>query len=240
MLNKYTSIWSIVHKNTEGEILWQGEVRNSRFDEGNKLELDAFYRGADAPSNFYVRLFNDTPVKSDILGTLASEPVGNNYSAQLIERSDVGFPALERNIPAEETDTAQDGDANTITLSATANANDDVYNISTIEIISGTGAGQTREIIDYTGDTKIAIVNQDWTLPPDNTSVYVIYSDYILSSKTVTFQATGGPWTPVTYAVLADVASGIIGNAIVFFPLTQTRTLDDGDSLEFSGKIKLR
>lgn len=240
MINKCTSVWNIVHKNIRGNVLWQGESRNSRFDEGNKLEMDVFYRDAVPPSNFYIRLFNDTPIKADTLGTLASEPVGNGYQAKLIERSSVGFLTLDRIIPVEETGTAQAGSANAITLAAAANSNNGFYNICTIGIISGTGAGQGREITEYDGTTKIAIVNKNWTVPPDNTSVYVIYSDYLLSSKTVTFLASGGEWSPVTHAVLADTAAGIIGNAIAFFPLTQSITLADGDSLEFSGKLKLQ
>lgn len=238
MLNRYTSVWDVVHRNIGGDVLWQGESRNSRFDEGNKLELDVFFRGAVAPSDFYIRLFNDTPIKADTLGTIASEPVGNGYAAQLIERSSVGWPTLDMTIPEEETGAAQAGAANTITLAAGANTNDDFYNISTIKITGGTGAGQAREIVDYNGTTKVAIIDQNWTVTPDNTSVYVIYSDYLLSSKVIIFTATG-PWSTVTYAVLADVAAGIVGNVIAFFPLTQPRMLADGDSLEFSGKIKL-
>ena len=235
-----TSIWNIVHKDKNSNTLWMGPGRNSRFDEGNRLGLDVFYRGATPPSNFYIRLFNDTPTKADTLGTIASEASGNGYAAQLIGRNSVGWPTLARSIPSKETGTARAGGVSTMTLAVAANATDNFYAISTITITAGTGSGQVREITGYDGTTKIATVDKAWTVQPDATSVYIVYSDYVLTSKTVTFVASGGPIGPVTYAVLADVATGIIGNAIAFFPLTQTRTLADGDSLEFSGKVKSR
>jgi hypothetical protein len=69
--------------------------------------------------------------------------------------------------------TAQAGSATTITLASTANATDDYYNNSLVSILSGTGAGQTREITDYVGATKVATVAA-WSTNPDNTSVYAV------------------------------------------------------------------
>lgn len=72
------------------------------------------------------------------------------------------------------TGTAQAGAATTITLAAGASATNDLYNYCTLSIISGTGAGQSRQITDYVGSTKIATVGLAWATNPSSDSVYVI------------------------------------------------------------------
>jgi hypothetical protein len=71
-----------------------------------------------------------------------------------------------------ENGTAQGGSSSTITLASGANASNDFYNGTFIEITSGTGSGQVRQIDDYVGSTKVATVATAWTTAPDNTSVY--------------------------------------------------------------------
>ncbi len=71
--------------------------------------------------------------------------------------------------------TAQAGTASSITLDATgASATTDFYRFGVIEIIDGTGVGQSRQISAYNGTTAVATVAPDWTTTPDNTSRYVI------------------------------------------------------------------
>jgi len=70
---------------------------------------------------------------------------------------------------------AQAGASNTITLSADEYALDDFYNnLYTITIDSGTGSGQTKQITDYNGTTKVATVVSNWSVNPNATSVYLI------------------------------------------------------------------
>lgn len=69
--------------------------------------------------------------------------------------------------------TASAGGSNTITL-AGGSAVDNLYKYSFVQIISGTGAGQNRLIIDYNGTTKVATVSKSWATTPDNTSVFVV------------------------------------------------------------------
>jgi hypothetical protein len=69
---------------------------------------------------------------------------------------------------------AQAGTDGTITLANTASTTDDIYNGMTIDIISGTGSGQSKTIIDYSGSVRITYVDSDWTTNPDETSVYRI------------------------------------------------------------------
>jgi len=72
--------------------------------------------------------------------------------------------------------TATAGGANTITLDGSASGDDDIYNGSTITITAGNGAGQSRVISDYVGSTKVATVSANWTVQPNNTSVFSISS----------------------------------------------------------------
>ena len=78
--------------------------------------------------------------------------------------------------PGESTDTGklQAGATSAITLAKGANITHNFYKNQTVEIISGTGIGQVRTIIDYRGDTKVAEVDTAWDIQPDDTSGYTI------------------------------------------------------------------
>ena len=73
--------------------------------------------------------------------------------------------------------TAQAGDSVHITLAATASATDGLYNRNLLVLIDGTGAQQTRTIIDYDGATKIATIDREWRVNPDVTTEYQIVAD---------------------------------------------------------------
>lgn len=71
--------------------------------------------------------------------------------------------------------TAQAGTSTSITLDATGSSStNDFYNYQIIAIVSGTGAGQSRQITDYNGSTKVATVDPGWTTTPSTDSNYVI------------------------------------------------------------------
>ena len=70
--------------------------------------------------------------------------------------------------------TAQAGAADNITLAATDSAQNDLFNGLEIYLVSGTGSGQTKNISDYDGTTKVATVSASFSPSPDNTSVYWI------------------------------------------------------------------
>ncbi len=70
--------------------------------------------------------------------------------------------------------TAQGGTSSSITLDAGASATNDLYKYGTISVVGGTGAGQSRQINGYTGSSKVATVGVNWTVAPDNTSVFLI------------------------------------------------------------------
>ena len=84
-----------------------------------------------------------------------------------------------------ETGTAQSGASGTITLQASATTVTDAFKRSYIYIISGTGAGQSREIIAYNGTTKVATVAPNWGVNPDNTSVYRIVTQEHYEANTI-------------------------------------------------------
>ena len=70
--------------------------------------------------------------------------------------------------------TAQAGGASTITLDASASSTNDLYQYNIVRILSGTGAGQSRQISGYVGSSKVATVSIAWITQPDNTSVFVL------------------------------------------------------------------
>lgn len=156
-----THFADIIYRGANGEILEaRYNVPNALADEGEKNILEQYYRAENAPTQFYARLYNDTPLETDGLADLTGEPSGNGYSAQLIERSSTGWPTL-----------AQDA------------------------------------------------------------------GDWQLTSKTLTFTASGGSIGPVTYLVIATTSDNT-GLHIAFIALSQSRTLADGESLEVTIKPK--
>jgi hypothetical protein len=105
----------------------------------------------------------------DEVMTAATHNVSNSAGRRL--RQIAGFAIRE--------DTAQGsgtGD-NQIQLDAGASAVDGSYDPSLIAIIDGTGVGQCRLILQYDGTTKMATVDRNWKVNPDNTSVFQIIAD---------------------------------------------------------------
>jgi hypothetical protein len=72
------------------------------------------------------------------------------------------------------TGTATAGAAGSITLDASASATNDFYNNQIIQLIGGTGSGQSKIISDYDGSSKVATVNDNWATQPSTDSVFVI------------------------------------------------------------------
>lgn len=64
--------------------------------------------------------------------------------------------------------------------------------------------------------------------------------DYMVTSKTITFDATSTGWGPVTYAVLATVATGTTGKLYAYVALSTSRTLAVGETLDVTMSIKLQ
>jgi hypothetical protein len=97
-----------------------------------------------------------------------------------------------------ETGTAQAGGANTITLNSGASTYTNYYNSMTVTITSGTGSGQSANIVSYNGTTKVATVDANWSTQPTSSSVYSLgiplrNSPASTSSRYTTY-ITGSPY----------------------------------------------
>lgn len=92
--NKWHGELELVCRDKHGNIKWQENLINALADEGEQQILDVYLRGASAPSNFYLRLFNDTPAETDALSDLTGEPSGNGYSAETLTADSSGWPTL--------------------------------------------------------------------------------------------------------------------------------------------------
>lgn len=102
-----------------------------------------------------------------------------------------------------EAGTAQAGAATSITLRSGASATNKYYAGQTVEIISGTGAGQSRTIVYYVGSTKVATIAGSWQTNPDNTSVYAIRMGNV-----PVIDASGDILASVTSSTVLVLASG--------------------------------
>lgn len=116
------------------------------------------------------------------------------------------------------TGTAQAGTSTTITLDASALANDDIYNGSTITITGGTGVGQVRVISDYVGSTKVATVSVAFATTPDNTSLFSVASQVGQYVNAV----------PQGRAKISSITSVTVANAIVEYPFFSNAAIANG------------
>lgn len=91
---KWKSLWRFEHYNKDGKLIWEHEQYNTLAQEGGQSMLDTYLRDQNDPTTFYIRLFNDTPVKTDALSDLTGEASGNGYAAQEVPRSTGGWVSL--------------------------------------------------------------------------------------------------------------------------------------------------
>jgi len=117
------------------------------------------------------------------------------------------------------------GTANTSTrieLDSNASSVDGAYDPAEINIVDGTGSGQSRQIWEYDGTNKYAYVNRDWKVTPDNTSVYRIRfhsGDHHVNEGV----AQGGTNNTITLNILADSQNNIyLGQCICIMAGTGT------------------
>lgn len=138
--------WQFQHRTADGRVLWmsglgeldlevgsvehlealgdQAWIDNALADEGEQQMLDVYLRAGTAPTNFYIALYNDTPVDTDTMATITGEPSGNGYARQLVERSSTGWPTLAldsgdyRAVSSTETFTASGGSIGPVTYAA--------------------------------------------------------------------------------------------------------------------------
>jgi len=130
--------------------------------------------------------------------------LATNVDAILTDTGTAGVvnALIERNYI--ENGTAQSGTANTITLAAGAASTNDLWVGQQISIYDGTGAGQTRGVLNYNGSTKALTVARNWKVNPDATSKYKIQLQFgpkVNNTLEVTVADAGAdltaiPWNP--------------------------------------------
>ena len=127
--------------------------------------------------------------------------------------------------------TATAGSSNTITLPVAASSTLNFFKGGFIVIKSGTGAGQPGRFITAYSTGRVATVNVDWAVTPDNTSVVSIYDGGFLGETaeavfTRVFGATAGSFTFDQLVKL--MAYVLLGKASGLNTTTATyRKLDD-------------
>lgn len=103
--------------------------------------------------------------------------------------------------------TCQSGSAaNTIVLDTGASSTNGTYDPAIVVLTGGTGAGQTRFIIDYVGSTRTATIARDWRTTPDNTSTFAIVPEVNLLS-TNEGRAQGGGASTITLNASASAVN---------------------------------
>lgn len=133
--------------------------------------------------------------------------------------------------------TAQGGSTASITLDSGASATDGIYDPGLVEIIGGTGVGQSRLILAYNGTTKVATVDRDWKTEPDNTS------EFLIKGATTPLHvneglAQAGTSTTITLNSLASATDDVYNNQTVWIRAgtgqDQSRVITD-----YSGTTKV-
>lgn len=111
--------------------------------------------------------------------------------------------------------TAQAGTANTITFDAGASATDGIYCRNLCVIVGGTGAGQTRAIVEYNGTTKLATVSRNWKVSPDDTSEFQLVARDKGGRANHGYAQAGGPNTITLEAAASSDDNIYIGMMII-------------------------
>ncbi len=104
---------------------------------------------------------------------------------------------------------------NQIQLDTGASSTNGAYDPGLIYIETGTGAGQTRLILQYNGSTRTATVDRDWRTNPDNTSEFVILGDAGRESVNEGL-AQGGTSTTITLNANASSDDDAYNGQLVF------------------------
>lgn len=138
------------------------------------------------------------------------------------------------------TGTASAGAAQSITLAGLSSV-DQFYRFCLVEITGGTGAGQSRVILNYVGSTKVATVAKSWATNPDSTSTFIVHpfaQPGILdagiaqagAATTITLLATSSSTNSVYVGLVVSIVGGTgIGQERVitaYVGSTQVATVD--------------
>ena len=124
----------------------------------------------DNTSVFVIRPFGSIPGATAPTAAEVADAVWDEAKADHVAEGTFG-----EMLQGFHSGTAQAGASSSITLDATGSSSTtDYYKYAVVEIISGTGAKQSRQITAYNGTTKVATVDPAWTTTPSTDSNYVI------------------------------------------------------------------
>lgn len=152
------------------------------------------------------------PVKTIVSGDgspestrqLAVQNAAVNGSIEIVETVNIGSNYLQI-----ANGVVEQGGARTFRLSTTsgdlASPVDNIYNGSSVYIINGTGSGQLRRIIDYSGATRTFTVNTSFSTTPNTDSRVIV-------SPTCTIIGDGSGAKAYTRV---DVSTGAISNVSI-------------------------
>lgn len=136
----------------------------------NASSSDDYYK------NVYIKFYNGGSSESYLYRIQSYD--GTNKIATIEDKLHRFIDSTFKYAIFGEGGTAASGTSTTVVLQDHGHSStDDHFNGLIIEIVSGTGAGQTRTITDYVGATRTCTV-AEWDTPPDETSVYVIFGGY--------------------------------------------------------------
>jgi hypothetical protein len=117
-------------------------------------------------------VYNSTVVASGYIRGLVFD--NNSNTADTTANSYVYRAYVSDLQNAVQSSNAVSATSSTITLPSKYSSYSNAYYGVTISITNGTNAGDFRTIVSYNGASKVATVNQNWTVTPDTTSVFAL------------------------------------------------------------------
>ena len=192
---------------TSGEITLDSTLTNGTFEiEGTAFLTDNSGAGCTIDTDRLISTITSVAVWDELL-TGSTHNITNSAGKYLRTLSS----------QVVHTDTAQGPavNGNQIELALAASAVDGAYDPSLIAIIDGTGVGQSRNILQYEGSTRIATVDRNWKVNPDSSSEYVIYANAGREHVNEGLAQAGGNST-MTLNALASSVDNVYVNQTLF------------------------
>lgn len=167
-----------------------------------------------------VRTTNTATYSSTLIGTGFIRNLNYDFNTNVADANSYVYKAYVNDIELySPSANAITGTSNTITFPGTYSLTNNAYVGVTIFISNGTSAGDTRTITSYNGTTRVATVDQNWTLTPDTTSVFVFNFGIKDTETLVAANKTSFPATIVAHSrINATGRTGALstGNALLF------------------------
>jgi len=220
-----------------GEVtVYANNDKNNYFIDGTKTTLDALNDVSTAEVNAEVDTALTDIHLDHLLATAydpSSKPGASDALLNELVENDAGVSRFTTNalenasggsgLTPLASGVAQAGTSTTIVLAASSSFADDELNGTVINIISGTGQGQSRVITDYVGSTDTATVSPNWTTNPDSSSNYEVVHG------SVNISVIDGSDTYVTglYSMAADYET----NSALYADCTRIESADATDTI---------